>query len=207
MSHSTNSNVRFCDVCSLSFETKKGLYRHQLYDTKHKELLEKMFDSDLDEAITEAPTKTEASTKTIEKMYDSVGDFIHVKRSTKTETKDIIDTKTKGSSTLVHQPDENIYTRIKFECKECHEEFRSKVALTTHSYSHNRIYLFKSDLIRKINTTPIKLLIKLGLDVTKESLESLIWEPAPMIKSIKELTINDDRKLVLAAITLYNVLL
>ena len=47
MPHSTNSNVtsvNFCDVCILSFETKKGLYRHQSYDTKHRELLEKMFD-------------------------------------------------------------------------------------------------------------------------------------------------------------------
>ena len=101
MSHSTNSNVNFCDVCNLSFETKKGLYRHQSYDPKHKELLEKMFDSDLDEAITEATTKTDASTRIIEKMYDSDGDFIYVKPSTKTETKGIIKTKTKGSSTLV----------------------------------------------------------------------------------------------------------
>ena len=76
-----------------------------------------MFDSDLDEAITEASTKTEASAETIEKMYDSDGDFISVKTSTKSETKDIIKTKTK--------PDDNIYTRIKFECKECHEELRS----------------------------------------------------------------------------------
>ena len=50
-------------------------------------------------------------------MYDSDGDFFYVKPSTKTETKDIIETKTK--------PDDNIYTRIKFECKKCHEEFRS----------------------------------------------------------------------------------
>ena len=84
-----------------------------------------MFDSVLDEAITEASTKTEASNKTIEKMYDSDEDFIYVKPSTKTETKDIIKTKTKR--------DDNIYTRIKYECKECHEEFRSKVALTTPS--------------------------------------------------------------------------
>ena len=86
-------------------------------------------DSDLDEAITEASTKSEASTKTIEKIYDSDGDFIYVKPSTKTETINIIKTKIK--------PDDNIYTRIKFECNECHEEFRSKVALTTHSYGHN----------------------------------------------------------------------
>ena len=66
-------------------------------------------------------------------MYDSYGDFIYVKPSNKTETKDIIKTKTK--------PHDNIYTRIKFECKERHEEFRSKVALTTHSYSHRRMYL------------------------------------------------------------------
>ena len=46
MSHSTNSNVtsvNFSDVCNSSFETKMGLYRHQSYDPKHKELLEKMF--------------------------------------------------------------------------------------------------------------------------------------------------------------------
>ena len=28
-----------------------------------------------------------------------------------------------------------------YECKECHEEFRNEIALTTHSYSHNRMYL------------------------------------------------------------------
>ena len=126
MSHSTNSNVsivNFCDFCNLSFETKKGLHRHQSYDSKHKVLLEKMFRSDEDGARTEAPAKTEASAKTIQRIYDSDGDFIYAKSSTKTETKD------------------NIYTRIKFECKECHEEFRNKTALNTHSYSHNRVYL------------------------------------------------------------------
>ena len=76
------------------------------------------------------------------------------------------------------------------------------------SYPHDKeLYLFKTDLIKKtceagslINTTPIELLIKLGLDVRKESLESFI-------DNIKELTINDDRNLILAAITLYNDLL
>ena len=47
MSQSTNTSViNFCDVCNLSFESKKGLYRHQSYDLKHKELLEKMFESE-----------------------------------------------------------------------------------------------------------------------------------------------------------------
>ena len=34
-----------------------------------------------------------------------------------------------------------IYSKIRYECKKCHEEFRNKIALTTHSYSHNRKYL------------------------------------------------------------------
>ena len=111
MSHSTNSivsSVNFCDVCNLSFETKKGLYRHQSYDFKYKELLEKMIDlrssfadSDEDGAKTESPAKTEssakteASAKTIERMYDSDGDFIYAKpfTETETETKDINKTK------------------------------------------------------------------------------------------------------------------
>ena len=36
------------------------------------------------------------------------------------------------------------------------------------SYSHDEnLYLFKRDLIKKINTTQIELLLKLGLDVVK----------------------------------------
>ena len=53
MSQSTNTSViNFCEVCNLSFESKKGLYRHQSYDLKHKELLEKMFESE-DEEISD----------------------------------------------------------------------------------------------------------------------------------------------------------
>ena len=56
------------------------------------------------------------------------------------------------------------------------------------------LYLFKGDLIKKINTTPIELLIKLGLDASKDSL----------IDKILDLTINDDRKLIEAAIRFHN---
>ena len=50
MSQSTNTSViNFCDVCNLSLESKKGLYKHQSYDLKHKELLEKMFESEEEE--------------------------------------------------------------------------------------------------------------------------------------------------------------
>ena len=64
------------------------------------------------------------------------------------------------------------------------------------SYLHDEnLYLFKRGLIKKINTTPIELLIKLGLDARKESL----------INIVLELTINDDRTLI-EAVRLYNVL-
>ena len=74
MSQSTNTSViNFCDVCNLYFESKKGLYRHQSYDLKHKELMEKMFESE--EEISE-------------RVYNSDEDDFIIK--TKTKTKDII---------------------------------------------------------------------------------------------------------------------
>ena len=115
MSQSTNTSViTFCDVCNLSFESKKGLYRHQSYDLKHKELLEKMFESEEEEIS--------------ERVYNSDEDDYIIKTKANTEN--------------------NIYSKIRsakpfhgYESKECHEEFRNKLALTTHSYSHNRKYL------------------------------------------------------------------
>ena len=126
MSHTTNSNVNFCDVCNLSFEKKKGLYRHQSYDSKPERLLEKMFCLVDDGAITEPPAKT------MEMMHDSDEDFIYPKLSTKTKTglktkdntKDII--KTKPSTKPKTETEDSFFTRIKYECKECHGEFRNK---------------------------------------------------------------------------------
>ena len=74
------------------------------------------------------------------------------------------------------------------------------------------MHLFKRGLVNKIcewissvasqggslvNNTTLELLIKLGLDVSKESLEALI-------NNIKELTIKEDRKFIETAIRLYN---
>ena len=72
MSQSTNNNViNFCDVCNLSFETKKGLYRHQSYDLKLKELLKKMFESEEEEIS--------------ERLYNSDEDDYIIKTKAKTE--------------------------------------------------------------------------------------------------------------------------
>ena len=58
------------------------------------------------------------------------------------------------------------------------------------SYPHDEnLYLFKRDLVNKI--------CEAYLNLNKDLL----------INNFKELTINDDRKLILAAITLYNDLL
>ena len=114
MSQSTNTSViNFCDVCNLSFETKKALYRDQSYDLKHKELLEKMFESKEEEIL--------------EKVYNSDEDdyIFKTKPATKPKTK----------------TEKNIYSKIKYECKKCQEEFRNKLALTAQSYSHNCKYL------------------------------------------------------------------
>ena len=58
------------------------------------------------------------------------------------------------------------------------------------------LYLFEKDSINKTNAASMEQLV---------DLEQLI-DNELIIDNIKELTINDDRKPVLAAITLYNVL-
>ena len=63
------------------------------------------------------------------------------------------------------------------------------------SYHHDEnLYLFKRDLVNKINATPIELLIKLGLDESKEALKN----------NIHKLNFKNDRKLNEAAFRLYN---
>ena len=63
------------------------------------------------------------------------------------------------------------------------------------SYPHdNDLYLFQQNLINRINNAAVELLIKLGLDKD-------VGDKNLLIENIKELTINDDREVMLAAIT------
>ena len=59
----------------------------------------------------------------------------------KDNIKIIIETKPTTKANPPTKPKNNIYSRIKYECKEGHAELKNKIALATHSYSHNRKYL------------------------------------------------------------------
>ena len=76
--------------------------------------------------------------ETMERVYDSEEEyyFLRPKTKTKDNTEDII--KTKPITKPKTKTEVSIYSGIKYECKECHAEFRNEIALTTHSYSHNK---------------------------------------------------------------------
>ena len=128
-------NVNFCYICDLAFETRKQIVKHNLgYEHLNKarkeyeddvedpqsgftdEILERMYNPDEDDYVLR-PKDLRSS------FANNNKDFIKTKTETETKAKTKTDT------------DDNIYTRIKFECKECHEVIRNKIALTTHSYN------------------------------------------------------------------------
>ena len=59
---------------------------------------------------------------------DNTNDIIKTKTEFETKAKTKPKTEDGPEAMLRH----TIYTRIKYECKECHKEFRIKIALTTH---------------------------------------------------------------------------
>ena len=77
------------------------------------------------------------------KPKDLRSSYTDLQSSFANNAKDII--KTKPTTKPKTKTEEDIYSKIKFECKECNQEFRNKIALTTHSYSHNRKYLEKTE--------------------------------------------------------------
>ena len=72
----------------------------------------------------------------MEKGFESEEEEISERVYNSDEDDYIIKTKPATKPKTITEKD--ISTRFKYECKECHEEFRNKIALTTHSYSHNR---------------------------------------------------------------------
>ena len=113
-------------------------YEYEVED----EIFERVYNPDEDDYIL----------KTIDlrnSFANNTKDIIKPKTDTKAKTKIDSETSVNWQNNSVEplrgwsktHGDNNIHTRIKYDCKECHEEFRNKIALTTHSYSHNRKYL------------------------------------------------------------------
>ena len=74
----------------------------------------------------------------MDRVYDSEEEYYFLRPKTEDNIKDII--KTKPITKPKTKTEDSIYCGKKFECK-CHAEFRNKIDLTTHSYSHNGKYL------------------------------------------------------------------
>ena len=137
-------NVNFCYICDQAFETRKQFIKHNLSD-EHINRARKEYEDEVEDP------QSGFTDEIFEKVYDLDEDDYVLKpkdlRSSYTDlqssfvnnTKDII--KTKATTKPKTKTEEDIYSKIKFECKECNQEFRNKIALTTHSYSHNRKYL------------------------------------------------------------------
>ena len=133
-------NVNICYICDLAFETRKQFVKHKLSD-EHLNRARKEYEDEVEHEILGRVYNPDEDDYIL-KPKDNTKDIIKTKTETKAKTKTDIETSAKplrGWSKT--HGDNNIYTRIKYECKECHEEFRNKIALTTHSYIHNRKYL------------------------------------------------------------------
>ena len=123
MSHSTNSNVNLCDICDLSFGSRKDFLKHTLTNQHQKGARDIIMDLD------EAETKT------------------------KPKAEDNIYTRIKSAKPLGNQGQSPFHG---YECKKCHEEFRNKIALTTHAHSHNRKYLENTEDFDKNSSQNMK---------------------------------------------------
>ena len=119
-------NVNLCYICDLAFATRKQFIKHNLSD-EHLNRARKEYEDEVEDP------QSGFTAETRERVYKSDEDDYVLRPED--NTKDIIKTKTETKT----KGDDTIYTRIRYECKECHEEYRNKIALTTHSNSHNRM--------------------------------------------------------------------
>ena len=117
----------------MAFETREEFIKHNLSD-EHLNRARKEY-----EKVVEDETK--------ERVYDVEEDDYNLKLkiTTKDNTEDIIKiittTNTKAEIKAKNKTEDSIYTRIEYEYKKCHAEFRNIIASTTLLYSHNRKFL------------------------------------------------------------------
>ena len=105
-------NVNFCYICDLAFETRKQFVKQNLSD-EHLNKARKEYEDEVEDEI-------------LERVYNpDEDDYVlrpkDLRISFANKTKDIIKTKTEIETKAKTKTDtDNIYTRIKYECKECH---------------------------------------------------------------------------------------
>ena len=126
MKMSKVENVNFCYICDLAFETRKQFVKHNLSD-EHLNRARKEYEYEVEDEILERLYNPDEDDYSL-KPKDNAKDTIKTKTETKAKTKTDSETSVKplrGWSKT--HGDNNIYTRIKYECKECHEDFRNKI--------------------------------------------------------------------------------
>ena len=127
--------LNFCYICDLAFETRKQIVKHNLCD-EHLNRARKEYVDEVEDETRERVYKSDEDDYVLRPKVNTKD---KIKTKTETETKAKTNPKTEdGPEAMLRH---TIYNRIKYECKEFHEEFRNKIALTTHSYSHDCKYL------------------------------------------------------------------
>ena len=149
MFHSTKnfvSGANTCTICNLTFETKKEFFKHKI--SEHLRIARVEYEEDFDFEVG-AKDSSECNTTTINKDITNITtkDITNNNTNNKDKPKTITENKpdtiakalTKDDNKVISKA--NVYTKSKFECKECHEVFRNNLALTSHSCSYNGNYL------------------------------------------------------------------
>ena len=103
--------------------------------------MERVYDTREEYYFLRPKPQTEIINKTVSKPKWALPLVPQTESKPKDNIKDIIKTIPTTKANPSTKPKDNIYSRIKNECKKCHAEFKKKIALTTQSYSHNCKYL------------------------------------------------------------------
>ena len=122
-------NVIFCYIRDLAFEARKQFVKHNLGD-EHLNRARKEYEYELEDEILERVYNPDEDDYILKTKYNTK-DIIKPKTETKAKTKTDSETSVNLQNNSVEplcgwsksHGDYNIYTRIKYECKECNEEF------------------------------------------------------------------------------------
>ena len=117
-------NVSFCYICDLDFGIRKQFFKHNLSDEYlNKAKARKEYEDEVEDP------QSGFTDEILERVYNQdEDDYVlrpkDLRSSPANNTEDIFKTKTETETKAKTKTDtdDNIYTRLKFECKECHEE-------------------------------------------------------------------------------------